>query len=251
MNKIKNRLLSHEPFKPAHMGYWIRSHYFRHYVRSLIRRQNFVDVLDAGCGTGMYSRMLAIWLPHARIHAIDLLSLKEWKDAPENISFETLDLRHLDAHDRYDLVVTVDVLEHIPDNTDVIRRFARALRSGGYLYIAVPSETQEQHFLPRHLFSHFHEWEEHEHIGEQHTLAQLAEFVRSMGLDVCVARHTFTFFGTIAWEIEMALHWRGGSFGKRVRILLMPLLKTLGWLDIMLPIGTGNNLVIARKTIVS
>lgn len=244
---IKSWLLSHEPFKPAHIGYWIRSQYFRHYVRPIIKSNHPLNILDAGCGTGMYSRMLAKWLPSAHINAVDLLALKEWKDAPKNISFETLDLHNLNTYEHYDLIVTVDVLEHIPDNIDIIRNFANALRSGGYLYIAVPSETQEQHFFPQRWFSLFHEWEEHEHIGKQHTLAQLVEIVRATGLDVCVARHTFTFFGTLAWEVEMLLHWRGGYFGKRIRILLMPFLKALGLLDIMLPIGTGNNLVIARK----
>ena len=249
MKKIKNWLLSHEPFKPAHMGYWIRAHYFQWHVSSLARSRNFRYVLDAGCGTGMYSRMLAKWLPNARIHAVDILALTEWKDAPHNVAFETLDLRQLEERDRYDLIVTVDVLEHIHDNADVIKRLACALRKDGYLYIAVPSETQEQHFFPQHWFSLFHEWEEHEHIGTQHTLTQLKDIVQNTGLKLCVARHTFTFFGKLAWEVEMLLHWRGGLFGQRIRIILMPLLKGLGWLDILLPVGTGNNLVIARKIV--
>jgi SAM-dependent methyltransferase len=244
---IKTFLLSREPFKPVHMGHWTRTAYFKKYAFPLLRRNTHAELLDAGCGTGTYSRLVAGAFPSVRIRALDIAPFKEWRDAPQNVLFGTQDLRSFSEIERYDVIVSVDVLEHVPNNADVIRRLTAALRTDGYLYVAIPSESEEQRFLPRRFLHRFYEWEGDEHVGEQRTLSELVFLIESIGLEVVVARHTFTFFGMLAWEVEMALHWHASVWAHRSRIVLMPLLKTLALLDVLIPLGTGNNLIVARK----
>lgn len=243
---IKSTLLSKGPFKQIHVGLWLRTMYFRWYIRRYVDASRTKKILDAGCGRGEYSRLLARLLPNAHISAVDILRVKEWESPPPNVTFLVQDLQNLAQENEYDLVVSVDVLEHIPNNIDVIARIARALRPGGYFYLAVPCEEQEQYLFSKERFARFQEWERDEHVGEQHTYSDLSGILKNAGLEVVFSRYTFTFFGKLAWELETLLHW-GNPTMQRLRVILMPLLKMLGLFDILFPIGTGNNLFIAKK----
>ena len=202
------------------------------------------SVLDAGCGRGRYATLVVARMPDVMVTGYDLLPHKEWKGIERsNLHFMVKDLHAMDDHDAFDAIISIDSLEHIPDNKKVLALFYKALRQNGILYLAIPNESEEWHFFPRKWFAHFHEWEEHEHIGEQYTLDALCNLITSLGFRIEYARHTFTFFGALGWEIEFLLHHNM----RRFYILAMPFIKLLGILDIYFPLGKGNNLVIAKK----
>jgi len=71
----------------------------------------------------------------------------------------------------------------------------------------------------------------------------LKNILRNLGFSIVFSRYTFTFWGNLAWEIEFLLRKKNN----RLNILMMPLLKFLGWLDLLFPIGRGNNLIIVQK----
>ncbi len=233
-------------FRPMHVGLMIRFMYARTYIPHFVFTKEGVAILDAGCGRGRYSELIASRNPHAQIYGIDVSHEKEWETYPyTNVSFGVQDLHTYNEHEVRDFIISVDVLEHIRDNRLVLERFARGLKKGGYVYIAVPCDATAVHIFPRAWFQRFHEWEEDEHVGEQHTLTEWKVLCESYGLTVETARHTFTWWGTLAWEIQFLLHQHG--WGRRLNVLLMPFYRTLAYLDIYLPIGTGNNLIIAKK----
>lgn len=243
---IKNFLLSREPFKPAHMGNWIRERYFRHYLKRYVPMGEVRDILDGGCGPGHYAHKVASMFPDARILAVDINVSPDWQEhSPANVEFRALDLTQYSEVGSRDLIYSVDVLEHIKGNKIVLEKFFTALRSGGFLYLGVPCEDAERYYFPKKWFGQFYEWADHEHVGEMRKLPELVKLMEEIGFIVVVARHTFTRFGHLAWEAEILLHNR--SWGKRLNIFLMPLYKTLAWLDIFFPIGPGNNLIIARR----
>lgn len=244
MKSLKHFFLTHEPFLPMHAGLWIRLAYFKRYFFQYANPASTHSVLDAGCGRGRYATMVAARMPDATVTGCDLLHHNEWAAfTMPNLRFEVKDLHAMDKKDTFNAIISVDSLEHIPDNKKILASFYRALRSDGILYLAIPNESEEWHFFPRKWFSHFHEWEEHEHIGEQYTLDVLCSLITSLGFRIEYTRHTFTFFGALGWEIEFLLHHNM----RRLYILAMPLIKSLGILDIYFPLGKGNNLVIARK----
>lgn len=229
-----------------HAGLWIRLAYFKHYFFQYTDSERTRSVLDAGCGRGRYATMVASRMPNTSVTGYDLLLHKEWTaiaNTTPNLKFEVKDLCAMDESDAFDAIISVDSLEHIPNNKEVLGSFHKALRSGGVLYLAIPNESEEWHFFPRRWFAHFHEWEEHEHIGEQYTLVDLNKLITSLGFCIEYSRHTFTFWGALAWEIEFLLHHNM----RRLYILAMPFIKLLGILDIYIPFGKGNNLIIAKK----
>lgn len=228
------------------MGTLVRGYYFNYYFKRYIPREKIRSALDAACGRGQHSRKLAEWMPHASVKGIDIEATPEWKDKTfKNLSYEQKDLTYFNERDAFDLIVSVDTLEHIPNNQTIMQKFYDALHVGGFFYLAVPCEATETHIFPAKMFEKFREWEEHEHIGEQRTKAELETILSRIGFEIIFSRYTFTFWGVLAWETEFLL--RGKKWGDRVNVIFMPLYKMLAWLDIYFPIGKGNNLIIGRK----
>lgn len=229
------------------MGMWIRTFYFDKYLPRYVGKSIPQTILDAGCGSGSFSVRISQLYPSAQITSIDLRQFPAWTERNlPNITFKVGDLAKLKENSTYELVISVDVLEHIPQNEEVIHRIYQALQPGGIFYLAVPCDKNETLLFPRPWFSRFHEWEEHEHIGEMRDLNELVKVMKKAGFEILLSRYTFTFWGARAWEFETLLHWKG-KWGNRLNVILMPLYKLLGLLDFYIPIGKGNNLIVARR----
>lgn len=228
-------------FRPVHIGHYVRLLHFRRHLGRLPSR-GFRRILDAGCGSGDYARELALRFPRATVTAIDLRLPEPSHAFPANLSLVQGDLRDLDRRDEFDFICSIDVLEHIPGNRQVIANLHRALAPGGHLYLHVPDDRQPRRFFPRKWLREFERWADHEHRGEQYTLAEMVELLAETGFTVSHARHTFGLLGGLAWELDRA------SDGRRLlKIALMPLLKTMARLSVHCRSRHGSLLVVARK----
>jgi 2-polyprenyl-3-methyl-5-hydroxy-6-metoxy-1,4-benzoquinol methylase len=103
-------------------------------------------ILDAGCGFGQYSYFMARRFGDAKILAIDV---KEdqiedcrylfGKAGLRNCKFKVEDLTQMNYENEFDFILSVDVMEHIKEDEEVMRRFWTALKSGGRVLINTPS----------------------------------------------------------------------------------------------------------------
>jgi cyclopropane fatty-acyl-phospholipid synthase-like methyltransferase len=102
-------------------------------------------VLDAPCGTGKYFAMLAA--AGARVAGTDQSAgmLAKARVRGIAISLEQTSLQELSYVRRFDAILTIDAMEHIPpeDWPGVLANLHRAARPGGLLYLTV-------HELERH-----------------------------------------------------------------------------------------------------
>jgi len=126
-----------------------------------------MTLLDAGCGTGNYSRALLDYV--ARIEAVDLsagmLEVARGKfgepDLSARMAFHQASIEALPLPDgAVDGVMVNQVLHHLPDDPAagwpahrrVLRELARVLRPGGVCVINSCSHAQIEHgFWPYHL----------------------------------------------------------------------------------------------------
>ncbi len=95
-------------------------------------------ILDAGCGTGAMSIRLKQW---GRVVSADFSPLA--LQFSRRRGLETLvcaDAMRLPfSADSFDTIVSMDVLEHIPDDALALREFHRVLKPGGRVLLTVPA----------------------------------------------------------------------------------------------------------------
>jgi SAM-dependent methyltransferase len=90
------------------------------------------DLLDVGAGHVPFRRILE---KHVNVyHTLDR------EKRVEDIDFvgDAQDMSRVISSDRYDTVLLLGVLEHVPDPSKVISEIYRILRSGGTLILSVP-----------------------------------------------------------------------------------------------------------------
>ncbi|KAJ3526258.1 hypothetical protein NMY22_g10236 [Coprinellus aureogranulatus] len=92
------------------------------------------QVLDVGCGVGIWIKDMAADFPHAQFTGIDIVPLAT-RYPPPNVQFELDDvnaqLRWGDGH--FDLVHARDVILAVTDYSSFLDEAARVLRPGGLL----------------------------------------------------------------------------------------------------------------------
>lgn len=114
-----------------------------HFLGNLpVERDRAINVLDAGCGTGMYSLAILKQFPNARIRAFDLnedmigafrSKLEKRKELGSKINLFVASVTEPlpDLNGGFDLVVTAGVLEYV-DMREAVRNLSEHLIAGGY-----------------------------------------------------------------------------------------------------------------------
>ncbi|MCH8245735.1 MAG: class I SAM-dependent methyltransferase [Bacteroidetes bacterium] len=212
---IKNRfgdLIAQRPwltrlFYAALQLFFLRNWYVRRELNRVIRqdsnREN-LRVLDAGTGFGQFSFYLAKKFPGLLIEAIDvkdeyLERAKHFFDSQGlsgRVSFAKDDLTDLQASGPFDIILSVDVMEHIEDDEQVFRNFKSVLAPRGLVIINTPSDlggsdtsgTDEQSFIG-------------EHVRDGYNKDDLSEKLLSAGLLPTEMIYTYGVFGDIAWRL--------------------------------------------------
>jgi 2-polyprenyl-3-methyl-5-hydroxy-6-metoxy-1,4-benzoquinol methylase len=125
-------------------------------------------ILDAACGLGYGSHLLAHLSAPSRIEGIDTsadaiaYATAAFTHGPTSMTFTQCDatrLAHLpDAS--VDLVVSFETLEHVPDPKALLAEFARVLTPGGRLIASVPNLwTDESGKDPNPHHLHAYDWD--------------------------------------------------------------------------------------------
>lgn len=111
-------------------------------------------VLDAACGMAYGSRILAE-AGASEVVGVDLdpeVIAEVSAAAPPGASFEVADLRQLPfGEDQFDLVVSFETIEHVPDPEVVLDEFRRVLRPDGLLVLSTPNRDVYTPGNPFHL----------------------------------------------------------------------------------------------------
>ena len=105
-----------------------------------------VRVLDAGAGEAIYRKRFR----HARYVALDFgLGEAEWDYSALDVLGDLMAVPLRDGS--FDLVMSISVLEHMPDPVGALVELARVLRPGGLLYLAT-DQCMPQHQKPYDFF---------------------------------------------------------------------------------------------------
>jgi SAM-dependent methyltransferase len=141
------------------------------------------SILDVGCGTGGTMRALRARFPDAEIKGVEPVEAAARIAAGRGCDVTSGAFEHLPVEgESVDIVMALDVLEHLADDGLGLAEAFRALRPGGRLVATVPA-------LPR-------QWSVHDELNghfRRYTRAGLVGAVRAAGFRVERA----TYFNTL------------------------------------------------------
>jgi SAM-dependent methyltransferase len=110
-------------------------------------------VLDAGCGEGYGAALLA--QAARRVVGVDraeAIALASTRFHDPRLHFRALDLTHLDRlEERFGLVVSFQVIEHLPDAVGFLRSLAARTAAGGQVIVTTPNRLMSVSENPYHL----------------------------------------------------------------------------------------------------
>lgn len=221
-------------------GAYLRSVYFRKCLKD--NKLEFKSVLDAGCGSGEYSFYLAKKYPDAIIDACDfdedaINRNKNILNKTETTTINFLKLNLVKFFDpkKYDLIFSIDVLEHIEDDATVIKNFYNSLKWGGALIIHTPQKKQ------RHILKNY-SWKEKcpDHVREGYSPDEMTQLLEKNGFNIIERTNTFGIFGEFAYIIGILLP-------KYLKPAFAILLNCIGYIDVLARQKRGNGLLILAK----
>jgi SAM-dependent methyltransferase len=184
---------------------FLRSWYVRRELREIRKRFGVsnIDIYDAGSGFGQYTYFMAKKLKPCNILSVDVK--EDWindcknffkQKEITNVSFSIEDLTSINHQNKFDLIVCVDVMEHIQEDVIVFNNFINALKKGGYLLINSPSIYGG---------SDVHQDEEVSFIGEHardgYSKEDLELKLHPLGFSTYKCRYTYGFWGDKAWRL--------------------------------------------------
>lgn len=227
------------------IGFQIRCLYFKHILFPRVKDRK--NILDAGSGIGIYTFWLNKNYKDSNVLGtdIDRQKLKIAKELVKNFKADRINFEIDDVttppkkKSSFDLIVTIDVLEHVKDYKKVIKNFSQRLTKGGYLYIHTPQANQKR------FFKSLENWEHESHEHEGFTKSILKKELEKNGMKLVISKNTFGFFGKLAWELNhIAL---GKSF--ILAGILYPALYIIARLDLSIENKEGLGIAVLAKKI--
>ena len=155
-----------------------------------------------------------------------------------NAGFRYGDLTDLAWGDEnFDLIVNIDVLEHLSDHKLALRTFHQLLKAGGYLYVHVPQPDQKR------IFGRLKRWDHTDHKREGFKAAELSAELTQIGFQVVDVKPTFGYLGKLAWELNhITLGW-----SLWLAAMAFPLLNVVAKLDARFRVKEGLGVAIIAQ----
>jgi SAM-dependent methyltransferase len=131
---------------PDHFWVKHRNAVFDRHFKTIVRAAEKVG--EVGCGNGLIlSHLAQAYGKAADGFELNLHSLNLCPKLPGNLYIYDIFQRHPDLVEQYDVLLLMDVLEHIEDEVAFLEAVQAHLKPGGFLVIAVPAR--------QHLFSSY------------------------------------------------------------------------------------------------
>src|SRR5882724_10984969 len=110
-------------------------------------------VLDAGCGEGYGAALLAeVAVRVVGADRTEAIALAAARHRDPRLELRAIDLERLDDLDgRFDLVVSFQVIEHLPDPVGFLAALARRAAPGGEILVTTPNRLMSVSENPYHL----------------------------------------------------------------------------------------------------
>jgi 2-polyprenyl-3-methyl-5-hydroxy-6-metoxy-1,4-benzoquinol methylase len=189
---------SYDPILFAHLAvvedkhFWFRTR--NQVIRALIQQiiPKFSPgywVLEVGCGTGNVLRELSKTCLQGLVVGIDLYfgGLKFARDRVTSPLVQA-DLHAMPFEARFNLIGLFDVIEHIPNDEEILEHLKSMIVPGGYLFLTVPAHPS--------LWSYF---DEGSHHCRRYKRAELERKLKSAGFKIDFVTYYMALIFPLVW----------------------------------------------------
>lgn len=205
------------------------------------------NILDFGSGRGAFTLELARDNPSCNVLGIDLdndkvLSANYVAKAAEikNCSFVVMDIFNIPEDTTFDLIVAIDVLEHIHDDLGILMQLNKCLDEKGVLIIHVPHFSRNLFGMSRTNF------DIEGHVRPGYTINDMYEIFNKSRFDIIDFGYTYNSIETLVNDLSYLIT-KGSEKNKILYALFFPFFLLVGWLFHGKPKNVGSGLYIIGK----
>jgi len=176
----------------------LRQSYIKRAISKYFKRDEDFRFYDAGAGFCQYSYHILKRYSHARVFATDLKKDYLQKFAGfarayfgDRFYYQEADLQVFVPKLHYDLVLAIDILEHIEDDRAVLKNFYSCMNPGAKLIISTPSDLDEAAKFTA------------EHVRPGYNKQELEDKLNDAGFILRESSYSYGKYGALAWRLLM------------------------------------------------
>ena len=209
-------------------------------------------IMDAGCGQAYASFWLARHYPNWEIWGIDVNGKvidHNRKVASVlglgNLRFREGSVADLDDNLLFDLIFSIDVLEHLENDIEVLSRWRRITHPAGWLLLHLPLRHQMQ----KRVFPVFKKHVISDHVRDEYTEEEIKSTLSRAGFAVLEISYGFSTWGELAFELNN-LFWSHLWLRTLFALITFPAAILLGYIDSCTSWKEGNSLIVLAKPLI-
>lgn len=214
---------------------------------------NDLSILDAGSGFGQYVYYLSGRNSTWEVLGVDVKE-EQIEDCSQffksirrtNVKFQLEDLTKFQLEKKVDLVLSVDVMEHILEDVEVFKNFYASLKQDGMVLISTPSDQGGSD-----VHDHDHESFIDEHVRDGYNINEIQDKLKIAGFTKTEASYNYGWPGKISWKLSMKYPILMLNASKLFFIILpfyylitFPFSLILNYLDVSLNHKSGTGLIV-------
>jgi len=240
----------------------LRAWYIRRELR--IKQNSTKDPLqvhDAGSGFGQYDHYMSSLGKNWTITGVDVKN-EQIDDCNnffkqigrgERVKFAVADLTKFIQPEKFDLVLSVDVMEHILEDELVFSNFYQSMKKGGTLLISTPSDQGGSDADHHHEEDGVHGFID-EHVRDGYNAEDIRTKLSKAGFSNIVTKYTYGKAGNISWRLSMKYPIKMLNISKAFFLILpayyiitYPIAYLLNWLDVSGNHKRGTGLMVVAE----
>jgi SAM-dependent methyltransferase len=227
----------------------LRQMYVKNMIQLCYPKDSPIFLYDAGAGFCQFSDFVLSKWKNSQVVALDLKaeflqSYKSYAYQKYGCRFQYVigDLTEYITKDKCNLILAIDILEHIANDIKVLENFSVSLESGGKLIISTPSDTD--------VAARFTA----EHVRPGYNIEDLKFKLQKAGFKIINVKHSYGFYGKLSWILSMKIPLTLLSISKIMflilpvyYLILYPLIYVLMLIDCKAKNKSGSGLIVLAE----
>jgi len=199
-------------------------------ILPLLKNIKFNKVLDIGCGIGVFSFEIAKRYRHAQVigmdnnrETIENANFIAQKNGLRNCKFIVGDILTMHLKEDFDLLICIDILEHIKNDQKAIERIYESIKKGTIGIIHVPGYYRRWFFFSKKI-----NYDVKGHIKPGYKLEDIRNKLEKAGFTILEISYTYGLLETVTNNLSYLIS-HAEKKNKFIYALFFPFMNILAF----------------------